>query len=124
MENFDDLDNIENKVKFIVSIFKHYQPNLTTNEQLNLLNMWVNSCVDHEEYEMAGALKEEIFKIKENPSKVPQKKPAETNFSDIKQDPIEVIDDNKPFIKKQKRKLPIFKKIVIFFKKLFRKNKR
>ena len=64
-----DLDQTENKVKFIVGMFKHYQPSLTIPEQIALLTLWEESCVLQEEYEMAEAILKEMSKIQEHQTK-------------------------------------------------------
>lgn len=58
-----DLTITQNKIDFVLGIFKHHQPELNITEQIALLTLWEEVCVDKEEYEMAGAIKEELEKI-------------------------------------------------------------
>ena len=69
----DNLDTVDGKTNFIISIFKHHQPDLTLIEQIALLTMWEEHCVIKEEYEMANVIKKQLNKIKLNPHNVPQK---------------------------------------------------
>ena len=48
----NSLEKTEDKVNFIVKMFKHYQVNLTIPEQIGLLTVWEESCVLNEEYEI------------------------------------------------------------------------
>ena len=82
--------------------------------------MWEDSCVLHEEYEMANALKKEMEKIQKNPLGVPQKNIPQINFDDIVGDPFIIIDKKEEYIKKTK---PVF--YIRFFrwvKNLFNKK--
>jgi hypothetical protein len=58
-----DLTLVENKIDFLLAIFKHHQPSLTITEQIALLTLWEEACVNEEEYEIAGAIKRELDKI-------------------------------------------------------------
>lgn len=61
------------KVNLILTLFKAYQPMLNIVEQIGLLTMWIEACVDREEYEMAGALTKAMTYIQENPHMAPQR---------------------------------------------------
>ena len=71
--SMNSLEKTEDKISFIVGMFKHFQPTLTLPEQIALLTLWEESFVSEEEYELAGVVIEEIEKIKNNPNLVPQK---------------------------------------------------
>ena len=71
MEN--KLESSEDKIRFVVGMFKFYQPTLTIPEQIALLTLWESSCVKAEEYEMASAIVNQINKIQEQPENVPQR---------------------------------------------------
>tara|TARA_R110002126_G_scaffold291041_1_gene450121 strand:+ start:101 stop:406 length:306 start_codon:yes stop_codon:yes gene_type:complete len=75
-----NLEETEDKINFIIFLFKNYQKNLTLFEQITLLTLWEESCVLREEYEMAAVLKKEMEKIQQNPNKTPHKN---THISDI-----------------------------------------
>lgn len=124
----EDFENSETKIKFILSLFKFYQPNLTVPEQIELLLMWQKSCVEHEEYEMAASLKKELDKIKKRPSRVPQKKKSDSTLNEIKQDPSEIyffeggFDDTPTPVEEDKPlKKSFIRRFIDFFKKLFNK---
>lgn len=67
-------NNSNDKANFITSLFKKYQPKLSSVEQVVLLNIWINTCVASEEFEMAAALLKEKKFIEENFNSVPQRK--------------------------------------------------
>lgn len=116
----NSLEKTEDKVNFIVTMFKHYQVDLTIPEQIGLLTVWEESCVLNEEYEMANALKKEMEKIQKKPSEVPQKNILQFNFDDVVEDPFIIIDRKEEYIKKTK---PVF--YIRFFrwvKSLFNKK--
>ena len=121
-------ENSETKIKFILSLFKFYQPNLTIPEQIELLLMWQKSCVEHEEYEMAAALKKELDKIKKKPNKAPQKKKSDASLEEIKEDPSEIyffeygFDDEPTSVEEPEPvKKSFIRRFLDFFKKLFNK---
>ncbi len=116
----NSLDKTEEKVKFIVFMFKHYQPNLTIPEQIALLTLWEASCVLKEEYEMAGALIEELKKVQQNPLVVPQKNTLNIRLDDIIKDPIDIINKKDEYIKKTKK--PFYFKIFKWVRGWFKKN--
>ena len=96
-----DLDQTENRVKFIVGMFKHYQPSLTIPEQIALLTLWEESCVLQEEYEMAEAILKEMGKIQQNPVETPQKHILPIHFEEINPNPLEIIEEKKSTLKNQ-----------------------
>ena len=51
------------KVKFILSWYYHERLHLNTEQKLELLRNWVNSCIQFEEYEMVVALRKERNKL-------------------------------------------------------------
>lgn len=61
------MGNAENKKEFIKELFRYYKPTLSKEKQIFLLEDWINSCVEKEEYEMASALEEELRIVNENP---------------------------------------------------------
>ena len=89
----------EEKIKFLKGIFNFYQPTLHILEQIALLTIWEERCVEEEEYEMAKAVKDMMNYIQKNPNKVPQR------LTGLEKIPI---------------KLTIFGKIKKWFKKLFK----
>lgn len=115
-----DLEQTENKVKFIVGMFKHYQPNLTIPEQIALLTLWEESCVLHEEYEMANAIIKEMKKIQENPTRIPQKFILPIHLEDINPNPIDILNDSKTYIKKSKP--PFYSRFFIWLKNKFKRK--
>jgi hypothetical protein len=106
------------KVKLIISLFKVYQPTLNIPEQIALLTMWMESCIEKEEYEMAGALKKQMGEIQKNPSKVPQRLSGELNNDILINNPLSGYGKHIPLIKK--KKISIYKRITNFFKKVFK----
>ncbi len=88
----DSLEKTEDKVNFMVGLFKFHQPTLTIVEQVALLTVWEESCVLQEEYEIAEALLNEMFIIQNNPSEAPQK-----SDSDVSYDIVEKKVIKKPF---------------------------
>lgn len=67
---------VEEKTKFIKHMFRYYQPTLTIVEQIILLTLWEEVCVNKEEYEMAKIIKDEMDYIINNQGKVIQKTQA------------------------------------------------
>lgn len=61
------MGNAENKKLFIVELFRYYKPTLTKEYQVLLLNDWIDSCVEKEEYEMASALEGELRIVESSP---------------------------------------------------------
>ena len=90
------------------------QPTLNIPEQIALLTVWESSCVLAEEYEMALAVIDEMKKIQENPTKMPQK------TIELKEDFGES-DEGLIFVKKNNNK-PFYKKLFYWFKNLFKRN--
>jgi len=116
------VNTLEEKIKFIVGIFKIHQPNLSIPEQIALLTLWEISFVKAEEYEMASAIIEELRKIQENPLKVPQKVSFLTEGVEfLEQNPLHIIE-NEGFIFEKNNKKTFFKKILYWFKNLFKHN--
>ena len=115
-----DLDQTENRVKFIVGMFKHYQPSLTIPEQIALLTLWEESCVLQEEYEMAEAILKEMGKIQQNPVETPQKHILPICFEEINPNPLEIIERKEEYIKKSKP--PFYSRFWIWLKGKFKKN--
>jgi hypothetical protein len=130
-----DMSNKE-KVDIILKIFRGYQPALNIVEQIALLTIWVETCINREEYEIAGALTKEIKNIQKNPHLVPQrlegkldtKLLVEDNPLLVKRETWQVVDEDiitkieKELPKKEKRSF--FRKIVKWFKKIFKRRKR
>lgn len=124
------------KVDIILKIFRGYQPALNIVEQIALLTIWVETCINREEYEIAGALTKEIKNIQKNPHLVPQrlegkldtKLLVEDNPLLVKRETWQVVDEDiitkieKELPKKEKRSF--FRKIVKWFKKIFKRRKR
>jgi hypothetical protein len=71
------------KVELITTLFRAYQPMLNIVEQIALLTMWIEACIEKEEYEMAGALDKEMKYIQENPQRVPQRLVGELDRESI-----------------------------------------
>jgi len=110
------------KVTFIVGMFRFHQPTLSIPEQIALLTLWEESCVNAEEYEMASAIVKEIRDIQSQPMKVPQKELFSlSNIEELKQSPLFIIE-NKDFIFKKNNKKSFFKKIFYWFKNLFKRS--
>jgi hypothetical protein len=120
------------KVNAIISVFKEYQPRLSVVEQITLLTVWIEVCVEREEYELAGRLKKEMMFIQKNPMMVPQRTEGELDVKDLVNNPltqkirpeiIEVVyeDDEEEIVR-----TPIYKQIINWFKNSFNggKNKR
>jgi hypothetical protein len=103
----DSLEKTENKVKFMVGLFKFHQPTLNIVEQVALLTVWEESCVLQEEYEIAEALLNEMSIIQNNPSEVPQKYDSDVSYG---------------VVEKKVTKKPFYFKFFKWVKRLF-KNK-
>jgi hypothetical protein len=74
------LETRQDKVNFIIGIFKFYQPTLNIPEQIALLTLWEASFVLEEEYEMASAIINEMSIIQNNPNKAPQKSNSNVSY--------------------------------------------
>lgn len=126
MEN--KLESSEDKIRFVVGMFKFYQPTLTIPEQIALLTLWEESCVKAEEYEMASAVINEITKIQEQPENVPQRidnsefdiDGLELDLDNLEKEPIFIIkkERNPEDIFNKKKKKSIWGRIKDWFKKL------
>lgn len=126
MEN--KLESSEDKIRFVVGMFKFYQPTLTIPEQIALLTLWESSCVKAEEYEMASAIINEITKIQEQPENVPQRidnsefdiDGLELDIDNLEKEPIFIIkkERNPEDIFNKKKKSSIWGRIKDWFKKL------
>ena len=93
------MGNAENKKEFIKELFRYYKPTLSKEKQILLLEDWIKSCVEKEEYEMASVLEEELRIVNENPEV-----PVDSTIKVVK------IDD---LLKKQSKNVentPIFTK--------------
>lgn len=116
------LNTREEKVTFIIGMFRVHQPTLSIPEQIALLTLWEVSCVNAEEYEMASAIVKEMRGIQSQPMKVPQKVLSQpTNFGVLNQNPLFIME-NEDFIFGEKNKKPFYKKIFYWFKHLFKRN--
>ncbi len=127
MEN--KLESSEDKIRFVVGMFKFYQPTLTIPEQIALLTLWESSCVKAEEYEMASAIINEITKIQEEPKNVPQRIKTsefdidglELDLNNLEKEPIFIIKKDRGveelFTKIDKKK-SFWVRIKDWFKKL------
>tara|TARA_R110001606_G_scaffold371210_2_gene527925 strand:+ start:12 stop:404 length:393 start_codon:yes stop_codon:yes gene_type:complete len=123
------LESSEDKIRFVVGMFKFYQPTLTIPEQIALLTLWESSCVKAEEYEMASAIINEITKIQEEPKNVPQRIKTsefdigglELDLNNLEKEPIFIIkkdrDVEELFTKIDKKK-SFWVRIKDWFKKL------
>jgi len=128
------LTNTKDKVKFIITLFEYYQPKLTIEEQKLLLQKWLRSCILEEEYEMAKAIKDKTDYIILNLNSVPQRFEGGIDMEFISQGPLnfknELFNDlpmvEEEVISPKKEKLSIYKRMIIWFKKVFngRINKR
>lgn len=98
------LEKTEDKINFIINMFKHHQHDLTIPEQIALLTLWEESLVINEEYEMAGAVKKEMDKII-----------SKFNTIDIK-------NEKQLYKKEQVIKISLYKKFFRWFRKIFIKN--
>ncbi len=126
MEN--KLESSEDKIRFVVGMFKFYQPTLTIPEQIALLTLWESSCVKAEEYEMASAIVNQINKIQEQPENVPQRVDTsefdidglELDINNLEKEPIFIIkkERNPEDIFNKKKKRSVWGKIKDWFKKL------
>ncbi len=126
MEN--KLESSEDKIRFVVGMFKFYQPTLTIPEQIALLTLWESSCVKAEEYEMASAIVNQINKIQEQPENVPQRidnsefdiDGLELDIDNLEKEPIFIIkkERNPEYIFNKKKKRSIWGRIKDWFKKL------
>jgi len=127
MEN--KLESSEDKIRFVVGMFKFYQPTLTIPEQIALLTLWESSCVKAEEYEMASAIINEITKIQEQPKNVPQRIKTsefdidglELDLNNLEKEPIFIIKkdrDVEELLTKIDKKKSIWVRIKDWFKKL------
>ncbi len=127
MEN--KLESSEDKIRFVVGMFKFYQPTLTIPEQIALLTLWESSCVKAEEYEMASAIINEITKIQEEPKNVPQRIKTsefdidglELDLNNLEKEPIFIIKkdrDVEELLTKIDKKRSIWVRIKDWFKKL------
>jgi hypothetical protein len=116
--------NSDKKVEFIKLLFKRYQPTLSVPEQFALLDMWINSCVDAQEFEMASALLKEKRHITNNLETVPRRTEGEPM----------VFDDTNPLFsyrkllnpevfEKETEKQSIYRKIIDKIKKFFKWQK-
>lgn len=121
------LTNTEDKVKFIIALFEYYQPKLTLEEQKLLLQKWLKSCILEEEYEMAKAIKDKTDYIILNLNSVPQRFEGGIDMEFISQGPLnfknELFNDM-PMVEEEitppkKEKLSIYKRMIIWFKKVF-----
>jgi len=56
VSNNNDRNNSRNKVKFILAWYSAERKKLNDNQKILLLNRWIKSCTQFEEYEMSNAL--------------------------------------------------------------------
>lgn len=56
VSNNKDRNNSRNKVKFILAWYDAERKKLNDNQKILLLNRWIKSCTEFEEYEMSNAL--------------------------------------------------------------------
>lgn len=129
---YDQMDKIfknnsSNKVNFITSLFKKYQSKLSSTEQIVLLNIWINSCVASEEFEMAAVLLKEKKFIEENFDSVPQRKDGVLKSEDLMIDnPLfkEYLHHKKNPIIEKFEKPGIYKRIINKIKRFFKWQKK
>lgn len=56
-------NEINNKVKGIVGLYNFYKHQMATPQRIALLTIWIETCEQKEEYEVAAALQAEMNKI-------------------------------------------------------------
>lgn len=117
------------KVEFIKALFELHQPKLNVVEQIAILTVWIEACIEREEYEMAGALTKIMNNIQENPSSVPQRLEGDLNLDpQLETDPLHHFsgDEHNTDDLDKNNKPSIYKRIINWFKKVFnsRFNKR
>jgi hypothetical protein len=91
--------------------------------------MWIEACVEKEEYEMAGALTKVMNYIQENPQMVPQRYEGELDKNSLlENNPLLTFDGEKSRVKMIKvisddveriQKPSIYKRIKNWFKRVF-----
>jgi len=57
------MGDLEDRIRGIVGLYNFYKHQLNTVQRIALLTMWIEVCLDKEEYEVAGALKKALDKI-------------------------------------------------------------
>lgn len=62
-EKSADMSQVEKKIKFIRAWYNKECVSLSFGDRLRLASMWIDICLNDEEYEMAAALKEEKTKV-------------------------------------------------------------
>ena len=111
------------KVDFILEAFHQINSKLTVPEQVVLLTLWTESCVNYEEFEMAAALKKEMDFIINNPHEVEQRIEGDLDMDFIlNNNPfLNVNKENvKPEEKIKKEKPSIYKRIINKIKRFFK----
>lgn len=113
-------DNI--KSRFIINLFRRYQPQLNIEEQITLLDTWMESCVLSEEYEMAETLLKEKNYIEKNTKNIPQRKKGEIDFLKILDHNPLYPNRNKELVDTKEVNVPknFWSRIFEWFKSLFR----
>ena len=56
-------EELNKKIKGIVGLYNFYKHQMTTPQRIALLTLWIESCEQKEEYEVAAALQKEMDKI-------------------------------------------------------------
>ena len=56
-------EELNKKIKGIVGLYNFYKHQMTTPQRVALLTLWIETCEQKEEYEVAAALQKEMDKI-------------------------------------------------------------
>lgn len=56
-------EETERKVRGIVGLYSFYKTQMTTPQRIALLTLWIEACLNKEEYEVANALQKEMDRI-------------------------------------------------------------
>jgi len=56
-------EGLEDKIKGVLGLYNFYKQEMNTMKRMALLTLWIEKCIDKEEYEVAVALQRELDKI-------------------------------------------------------------
>lgn len=56
-------EEVENKVRGILGLYNFYKYKMNTVQRVALLTLWIEVCINKEEYEVAAGLQKELDKI-------------------------------------------------------------
>jgi hypothetical protein len=99
-------EEVENKVRGILGLYNFYKYKMNTIQRVALLTLWIDVCINKEEYEVAAGLQKELDKIisgEEEYFVISPSDMLELQKEEIEQTIVENLEINSKTVKKKLR---------------------